>query len=127
MHYIHFLLAGGKEEKVNFIVIIVVCVVVVLLGVGLVVFIVKKRQNPDMCSRKPKNTQKQELSTLRYRSQERTVENTDLDEGGFNQRQRTARPSAPPGEATVIMADPQHIAPPTYEESRYDPIAPANF
>ena len=110
--------------------IIVVCVLVVLLGIGLVVFIIKKRQNPDMCSRKPKNTPKQELSTLRYRSQERTVENTDLDEGGFNQRQRTAGPSAPPappGEATVIVADPQHIAPPTYEESRYDPIAPANF
>ena len=125
-----FLFAGGKEEKVNFIVIIVVCIIVVLLGICLVVFIIKKRQNPDMCSRKPKNTQKQELSTTRYHSQGRTGENTELDEGGFSQRDRTVRPSAPSaptGEATLMVADPQQIAPPTYEESRFDPIAPANF
>ena len=54
----------------------------------------------------------------------------EMDDGGFNHRDRTARPSAPsapPGETNVMVADPQQIAPPTYEESRYDPVAPANY
>ena len=106
------------------------------ITVVVLIMLVRKRQNPDMldpeeiCSRTPENTQKQELSMTRYTGQERTNETIELHDGGVDQSDRSVRPlapAAPPGEAIVRVADPQQIVSPTYEESHYDPVAPANY
>ena len=110
--------AGGDDNNVSFVLIIVIVLVAVILGVIIVVLIVMKQRNPDMCRRKP-SAQKQELSTMQYRHSDST-EMTRV-------AHRRAEPSAPPDAEPVMTFDPQHVAPPTYEESARHQIAPSNY
>lgn len=113
---------GGKQDKINFVIIIVVVVVVVIVGVLTVACIILKRRNPDMFRRKPKKSQKQELSTTRYpeRNQDESIE--------LSPSRRSPRPAATPSAPEPVMVfDTQLVAPPTYEESRYHPVAPSEY
>ena len=91
-----------------------IVLVVALIGVVIIVIICKRRQI---------SRQKQDLTTTRYST---ARPNTSRESVEFDPSQRRLRPSAP-SEQPVMTVDTQLVAPPTYEESMYHPVAPSDY
>ena len=106
-------------DRINYRIIIIIVVAVVIVGLVIVLCLCRRRRINKR--RKLKKALKQELTTYRETSQELDRLNPLIQDS-----RAMPNPSAPPAEP-VMVYDTQLVAPPTYEETQYHPIAPADY